>query len=386
MGRRSISGGVIEYRGRIRLDFRWKGQRLQPTLKLEWNERNRRAAVRMMEDIRTKIRHGVFDPAAYFPDFRGLARVDAATPQAPTFRSVAERYLATTTDLQHSTRVSYERALEGRWYSAIGDDRVDAILPSQIREAVAELTAKTRNNLLIPCRQVFAFAVEDRIITRSPCEGIKNAKVQREPPDPFTLEEVEAILADLAKHATATEADYYEFAFFTGVRASEQIAVTWRDHDRVRNSLRVQRARVWGKGKDTTKTHRGRDLELLDRAAAVLTRQRARTELAGGAIFWNPRTQRAWADEQVQRRVFEAAIKRCGIRHRPPIQTRHTFATLCLMAGANPAWVARQLGHVSSKMLFEVYSKWIDGADKGRERDRVEAFVKRPTGPVRALR
>ena len=31
-----------------------------------------------------------------------------------------------------------------------------------------------------------------------------------------------------------------------------------------------------------------------------------------------------------------------------------------LMAGANPAFMARQLGH-SVEMFFRVYSKWIDG-------------------------
>jgi integrase len=54
---------------------------------------------------------------------------------------------------------------------------------------------------------------------------------------------------------------------------------------------------------------------------------------------------------------------------------RHTFATICLMSGANPSWVARQLGHASSKMLFEVYSRWIEGADKGLERGKVEAWI-----------
>jgi len=45
------------------------------------------------------------------------------------------------------------------------------------------------------------------------------------------------------------------------------------------------------------------------------------------------------------------------------------------MAGTNPAWAARQLGHASSKMLFEVYSRWIEGADKGLERGKVEAWI-----------
>ena len=133
---------------------------------------------------------------------------------------------------------------------------------------------------------------------------------------------------------------------------------------------------AWGQDKPTTKTHHVRDIELLERAAECLQRQRARTALANEAIFHNPRTGEPWADEQVQRRILDAAIRRTGIRHRAPKQTRHTFATMCLMAGANPAWVARQLGHASSKMLFEVYSRWIEGADKGLERAKVEAWIK----------
>ena len=46
------------------------------------------------------------------------------------------------------------------------------------------------------------------------------------------------------------------------------------------------------------------------------------------------------------------------------------------MAAANPAWVASQLGHKSPKMLYDVYSKWIEGADKGLERGKVEAWIK----------
>jgi len=88
----------------------------------------------------------------------------------------------------------------------------------------------------------------------------------------------------------------------------------------------------------------------------------------------------------VQRRYFEAAVKRLGIRHRAPKQTRHTVATMCLMAGANPAWVARQLGHSSSKMFFEVCSRRIEGADKGLERGKVEAWIGPQLGSRRKLK
>lgn len=68
MGRRSESGGVFEERGKVRIYFRYRGQRLRPVLDLKWNERNRQAALRLVEEIRGKIKHGTFDLTAYFPE------------------------------------------------------------------------------------------------------------------------------------------------------------------------------------------------------------------------------------------------------------------------------------------------------------------------------
>jgi integrase len=38
---------------------------------------------------------------------------------------------------------------------------------------------------------------------------------------------------------------------------------------------------------------------------------------------------------------------------------RHTCATLWLAAGENPEWIARQLGHTTTEMLFRVYSRYV---------------------------
>ena len=40
------------------------------------------------------------------------------------------------------------------------------------------------------------------------------------------------------------------------------------------------------------------------------------------------------------------------------------------------------MGHVNTQMLFSVYSKWIDGADRSRERDKLSASL----GHTRAKR
>ncbi|HEX8013119.1 MAG TPA: hypothetical protein VF814_19685 [Casimicrobiaceae bacterium] len=53
------------------------------------------------------------------------------------------------------------------------------------------------------------------------------------------------------------------------------------------------------------------------------------------------------------------------------------------MAGNTPAWVARQLGHVNAQIVFRVYAKWIDRADKSRERDRFNAALSHVSGHTR---
>jgi integrase len=42
-----------------------------------------------------------------------------------------------------------------------------------------------------------------------------------------------------------------------------------------------------------------------------------------------------------------------------PYQCRHTAATLWLAAGEAPEWIARQLGHTTTEMLFRVYSRYV---------------------------
>ena len=196
--------------------------------------------------------------------------------------------------------------------------------------------------------------------------------MQKEPPDPFTLEEAEAILGYLKNEPVFH--NYFELAFFSGMRTSELIALTWQDIDFQRQCVRVNKASVAGKLK-STKTHSYRDIELNSRALEALRRQWQRTGLASGYVFINPKTGSPFENDKVPWRPWQHAIKIAGVRYRKPYNTRHTFATLNLMAGANPMWVARQMGHSTMKMLLENYSRWIDLADKQREKSKIEQLL-----------
>jgi integrase len=58
-------------------------------------------------------------------------------------------------------------------------------------------------------------------------------------------------------------------------------------------------------------------------------------------------------------RVWYPLLRHLGLDKRRPYQTRHTAATLWLASGENPEWVARQLGHATTEMLFKTYSRYV---------------------------
>lgn len=373
MGRAGRKGdGVEPLASCIRLRFMVGGKRYTETIDLAPTAANIKAVKRVAADIRSKIRAGNFVYKEFFPDSPNRL----STGTVWTFDAYAKEWLQTIT-VAKSTRQSYESAVNGFWCKALRDRPIKDLKHMDLAKVLVEkaktVTAKTINNYLIPLRMIFQVALAEEVILRDPTVLLKNRKAQRPEPDPFTLEELNQILVYMREHYPEQVVNYYEFAFTTGLRPSEQIAVRWTDISWNRKTIRIERANVMGEEKDT-KTHTIREVDLCDRAIAALQRQRKHTFMKGTdvEIFDNPLTGKAWADDQSQRRgYFHPALRALGIRKRDAYQCRHTFATLALMGGANPSYIARQLGHATTEMLFKHYSRWVDGQDFGRERNRV---------------
>lgn len=62
--------------------------------------------------------------------------------------------------------------------------------------------------------------------------------------------------------------------------------------------------------------------------------------------------------------ILKEASKRHHFDDPSAHQTRHTAATLWLAAGEAPEWIARQMGHVNTLMLFKVYSRYVPNATR----------------------
>ena len=149
-------------------------------------------------------------------------------------------------------------------------------------------------------------------------------------------------------------------AFGTGMRPSELMALKWSAVDEVRGTVSVREARIVGQDK-STKTHETRTLPLMPLARqAVEDRRRATDAEALPYVFANPLTREALHDEQPARKVWNRTLSEIGVRHRKAYATRHTFATLLLMAGEPIERISAWLGHKNPSMTYGHYARWVD--------------------------
>jgi integrase len=372
--RLSFTLAGVTYKELLRLN----GKALPPTAA------NVKFAHRHAAEVKRAIAAGVFEWEVYFPESKHAARVAAARP---TLGGLLDALLESKGRLSPSTRDQYATAARF-WKGLLGADTpledVDHKFLAAKIGGFDWPSPKTHNNYLIVLRGALELEYRGAKALANPLAGISNMKVVRKLPDPLSLEERERILADMRKHYPAAIVAYFMFAFATGMRPEEIIALRWSDIDTERQLARVQRVRTFrGSEREGSKTHTVRDVDLVPMALEALAvmapvTKMKRTEReddddTAADIFQNPVTGRPWHDERSQRdHYWRPALKRLGIRWRRPYCTRHTFATAALMGEVPPAYIAAQLGH-SVKMLLEVYARWLPQNDNGRARAKLAA-------------
>lgn len=380
MGR--VGDGVEIREKSIRISFVFEGKACRETLKTDGSPvsptpANIKYARRLAAEIKDRIRLGVFIYADYFP-----ASQNATTGRSITVAEQLALWRKTQTDKAASTLKGYDVAVAW-WAARFGSKPLKALKHSDILLALASeptWTGKTRNNKASVLRQALALGLRDGAISSSPIDGLEASSHQRPPPDPFSRDEAEAIIAGMLARYGEQIANYFGFKFFTGLRTSESLALRWESIDWNREQLLVSEAVVMGLHKDSTKTNTARVVQLNSRALEYLRAQKPHTFLKPhGLIFPDPRTELRWTDDEPPRELYwRPLLKKLGIRYRSPYETRHTYATMMLMAGVTPAYGARQLGH-SVEMFLRNYSRWIDGGQNDVEMGKLETLIAGPS-------
>lgn len=360
--------GVIVRDKYLQIDLRAHGFGRE-RLELQPTPANVRHAERMRAEILGKIERGTFVLADYFPD---SPRARADVPSMTVGQLFGEWLDVKKPELQHSTIHSYQQTIDSYHFDAVRKDMVGDFNFRALKRLLARLPAnpKTFNNVASVLRQVLEYGYKAKILAEPLHESIEMRRRQKPEPDPFTLDEVEVLLGKMKAEAAR---NYFEFAFFSGLRPSELIALTWAKVDLRSGTVMVDSALTRGRVKGT-KTSEARKVELPSRARDALERQRKVSQLAGGRVFLTVAGGELENTDMPLDSWWKPAMKVSGIRHRDARQTRHTYATMMLMAGVTPAYAARQMGH-GIEMFLRTYSKWIDGADKGAEQRKLDSFI-----------
>lgn len=354
---------------RIQIAFTYEGRECREMLPAgPVNKSSIQRAAVLREDIRAKIKSGDFDYAEHFPD---SPRAGVSRKKAGLMRALLQKQLETyerqvqNGQLSPSTYNGYAKVINGERMKHWHEVQASDVTPSMLREWITEMdcTSKAIRNMLIPLRSVFEDALNDGLIEFDPFERIALTKLIRQTSrasdyvvQPFTRAEREAILAACRED----ERSMLQFWFNSGLRPGELQALQWEHIDFDKKIARIVLNQVAGVVK-APKTEAGkRDVELNAEAVEALKQQRSVSQARGARVWLNPRTLKPWTtDAQIRKTLWLPVMERAGIEYRNPYQIRHTYASTLLTAGANPWYVAQQLGHEDVEMVFRTYGKFI---------------------------
>jgi integrase len=260
---------------------------------------------------------------------------------------------------------SLRSTLDGRLIPHFGQKVVSSITKSDIlayRATLAKvkgrgdkegLSPKRINEIIGTLCQIIDEAA-DRFEFTTPTTNIKRLRVRKVDVDPFSLQDVESILATVR----ADYRNYFTVRFFTGMRTGEVHGLKWRYVDFERRLIRVRETVVLGEDEYTKTDGSQRDIQMSQPVVEALTKQYEVTGKLSDYVFCNlmgaPLDNKNFTD-----RIWYPLLRHLGMTERRPYQMRHTAATLWLASGEAPEWIARQLGHTSTEMLFRVYSRYV---------------------------
>ena len=226
---------------------------------------------------------------------------------------------------------------------------------AMLDQTIGEIT-KRINNILVPMRSVFKMAFKHGYVQDNVMLKVDNRTVEQPEIFPFAYDEVQLIL-------DAIEPFYRPYAavrFFTGMRSGEVDALLWSDFKRnmkPRSKIHIHQSYVYGRD-DRPKTKKSkRYVDCIDLVLEALDDQQKLT--GKGQHIFLTKGQSRMNPDHYRNVVWTKALEKAGLEYRPPIQTRHTFATLMLSAGEDIGWIQSMMGHSSLQMIFTRYFAWI---------------------------
>ncbi|MEA2361297.1 MAG: integrase [Thermoleophilaceae bacterium] len=391
------------------LRFRAYGERQYVTLGLERDGWTRKRAEDELQNIVADVRRGLWIP----PDRRRRNTASDGGPDpAPRFGPFAREYVAARkAEVQPRTYQYLEWALDhllpyfADWpLSDIDVEAVDGYRRHKTEQAelrrraierrkaatddagrvVRPLSPGSINKTIEVLQSILAIAVEYGHLDANPAAG-RRRRIKLPPRRPVHLDSADQIQALLDVAAEMDRKPYWRTSdrsaiiatlVFAGPRAHELCRLLWRDVDLANGRIYIGRS----------KTQAGlREIPLLPILRDDLAAHKARSYRAGPDDRVFPTGTGGIRDkDNLRNRILAAVLEPADQllqkrgqsplpRGLTPHKLRHTFASILVACGEDPASVMAQLGHTDPKFTLRVYTHMMR-RDRA-ERERLKALV-----------
>lgn len=366
-------------------EFRYRGVRCREQTSLKDTKSNRKRLEKILDKIESEIIDQTFRYSDYFPDSKNAERF-----AEPGNREVSEKPVAETSDLSPAERSTptfqafseiWMREQQVTWRLATQEvmslilnkhlmpvfaerelHRINKAEILEFRARLAEktvvatgkpLSPKTINEIVGSLRAILNEAA-DRYQFTSPARNIKRLKVPKSDIQPFTLQEVSLIM----NQCRPDYKNYFTVRLLTGMRTGEVHGLKWSHVDFERRQLLIRETYSKGRTEYTKTDGSQREIDISPLVYKALKNQEAGTRHLSDYVFCNLHGKPI-ENRNFLRNVWNPMLRHLGLDHRRPYQCRHTAATLWLASGENPQWIARQLGHTNTEMLFRTYARFV---------------------------
>ncbi|MGP5064722.1 Arm DNA-binding domain-containing protein [Psychrobacter celer] len=372
------------------VDFRYLGVRCRETTNLIDTPENRKKLQKIIERMEAEIVLGTFNYAQYFPKSDKAERMmylserkECITTNVPSFTQFAELWFS---EKEIEWRDTYKRKIKEiidmYLLPKFGTKPIHIIKKTDVlafRSSLAKVTygkankhlsAARINSIMVPLGMILKEAAK-RYQFDNPYYDINALKQPKTDIQPFTLNEVWTFINGVR----ADYRNYYLVRFFTGMRTSEIDGLTWENIDFNRREIVIKQAYVKGKIVPPKTQESYRAIQMSPWVYDALKEQQAITYKRSDYVFC-AHTGEPLDYNNVNKRVWHPTLKILGLKKRNAYQTRHTAATLWLAAGESPEWIASQMGHATTKMLFNTYSRYVPNMTR-QDGSAFEALVNR---------
>lgn len=367
MGEKQYPTGVRPYGSGIQIRFSWDKKRYEPIWPRKPSPKNLAAASALRAEITLRAKSGILTLeylADHFPEY-AHAKEHSETNPKYLLCTLAQDFLDNS-GMPANSRTSYRQQLNAYVMPELAEVDVRYCTEGDLvawSRAQTFTSQSVRNLAYSALRKVMALAVSYGYISKSPAEVLKITKDSDTEPDPLTPEERDAVLLWLEKKYTGRQRAiylYYVIGFWTGMRPSEMIALEQRDVMLSTGRVSVSKLISKGQVQAYTKTKKSRIVLMneFSRPAFEELLELGKGNPVSHRLLWTYRAPDGFKSLTTFRDRLNQAFVESGIRVRSTYSMRHTYASVCLMAGITPAFVAQQLGN-TVPVLLSRYAKWI---------------------------